>query len=275
MYEVVFRRLLVRLEAADPGRWVVKGGVALLLRLDPNRTSDDIDLTYLHAVGKHAIAIAALERAFAIDTGDFFYFALDPVAAAAEPVDDETIELPVIASIGDRPFIHFSIDLGRPALDVPSEPLCPRAALTGLDAVDALPLLRALALATQVGQKVCAMFERHGAQASPSSRARDLVDVAMIAMQVETLGAAEIISAVRHEERLRLARKTLHAPLPPRFVLHDDQARDWRARWARATRQVPISFDEAFVIAEALLTPVLAGTASGVWRPVQRRWHAP
>lgn len=48
LYEVAFRRLLARLEVAAPGRWVLKGGVALLLRLDPSRTSNDIDIAYPH-----------------------------------------------------------------------------------------------------------------------------------------------------------------------------------------------------------------------------------
>ena len=45
--EIAYRRLLARIFATQPERWVVKGGVALLLRLDPNRTSNDIDLAYV------------------------------------------------------------------------------------------------------------------------------------------------------------------------------------------------------------------------------------
>ena len=48
--QVAYRRLLARIFATQPERWVVKGGVALLLRLDPNRASNDIDLAYV-AVG--------------------------------------------------------------------------------------------------------------------------------------------------------------------------------------------------------------------------------
>lgn len=42
--EIAYRRLLFRLFETQPERWVVKGGAALLLRLDPNRTSNDVDL---------------------------------------------------------------------------------------------------------------------------------------------------------------------------------------------------------------------------------------
>jgi hypothetical protein len=63
--EVAYRRLLARLFEAQPDRWVVKGGAALLLRLDPNRTSNDIDLAYVADGGEHAMALAALAEAAA------------------------------------------------------------------------------------------------------------------------------------------------------------------------------------------------------------------
>lgn len=45
--EIAYRPLLARLFETQPDRWVVRGGAALLLRLDPNRTSNDIDLAYV------------------------------------------------------------------------------------------------------------------------------------------------------------------------------------------------------------------------------------
>src|SRR5882672_6927476 len=42
---IVFERVVARLEAADPGRWVLKGGMALEVRLrDQARLTKDIDL---------------------------------------------------------------------------------------------------------------------------------------------------------------------------------------------------------------------------------------
>jgi hypothetical protein len=53
--EIAYRRFLARLFETQPDRWVVKGGAALLLRLDPNRTSNDIDLAYVGEAGEHAV----------------------------------------------------------------------------------------------------------------------------------------------------------------------------------------------------------------------------
>ena len=42
---VVFERILARLAVAEPGRWVLKGGMALEVRLDTDaRVTKDIDL---------------------------------------------------------------------------------------------------------------------------------------------------------------------------------------------------------------------------------------
>lgn len=274
MYEVAFRRLLVRLEAADPGRWVVKGGVALLLRLDPNRTSDDIDLTYVDAAGEHAKAVEALGRAFAVtlDEDDFFSFEFVSPPTLADRVDDDTFEVRVRALIGQTPWLEFGVDLARPAIDVAAEPLEPRTTLTGIDAVDQLPPLQALRLPAQVAQKVCAMFEVHGQQGHFSTRARDLVDVAMIAMQVDTLPADELTDQLDREEQRRLERGKLTAPLPQSFTLSSEQQAAWRRTWAKATRRAPISFDDALAVTMAFLDPILGNDAQGVWSPESRRW---
>ena len=272
MYEVAFRRLLVRLETADPGKWVVKGGVALLLRLDPNRTSDDIDLTYLHAAGEHEIALEALERAFTVELDDFFRYEFASPPSPVDRADADTFEVRVRALIGNSPWLEFGVDLGRPAIDVPSDALAPRSVLTGLEAVDQLPPLRALALPAQIAQKTCAMYERHGQQGHFSTRARDLVDIAMIAMQVEGIEADQLTAQIRGEERRRLASGTLTEPLPTQFQLPDDQQQTWQRSWKKATRQAPISFDDALRISADFLDPILNGIASGIWQTDQRRW---
>lgn len=104
--EIAYRRLLARIFATQPERWVVKGGVALLLRLDPNRTSNDIDLAYVAQAGEHAVALEALVEAAAHDMGDFFEFEIG--RDQTEEVDPEhplerALSVPVVARIGARP----------------------------------------------------------------------------------------------------------------------------------------------------------------------------
>lgn len=109
--EIAYRRLLARIFATQPERWVVKGGVALLLRLDPNRTSNDIDLAYVAQAGEHAVALEALVEAAAHDLGDFFEFEIrrDQI----EDVDPDhplqrAVSVPVLARIGATTFAEFT-----------------------------------------------------------------------------------------------------------------------------------------------------------------------
>ena len=109
--EIAYRRLLARIFATQPERWVVKGGVALLLRLDPNRTSNDIDLAYVAEAGEHAIALKALEEAAAHDLGDFFEFEIG--RDQIEEVDpdhplERAVSVPVVTRIGATTFAHFT-----------------------------------------------------------------------------------------------------------------------------------------------------------------------
>lgn len=74
---VAFDRLLARLVQAQPGNWVLKGGLALQLRLgDRARTTKDMDMLAL----AHRLAVTeALRAAGATDLGDWFAFEIsDP-----------------------------------------------------------------------------------------------------------------------------------------------------------------------------------------------------
>jgi hypothetical protein len=268
--EIAYRRLLARIFVTQPERWVVKGGVALLLRLDPNRTSNDIDLTYVAEAGEHAIALKTLVEAAAHDLGDFFEFEVG--RDQIEEVDpdhplERALSVPVIARIGSTPFAEFSIDLALPREDeVEVEWVQPEATLTGQPEVDLTAPVALLALPAQIADKLCALHERHG-DGHHSSRARDLADLAMIAQQKDAEGS-RLIAHARREEARRQKAGTLIEPLPTALQLAEEQIADWGPRWKKATRDAPVTFEEAQAVATAFLTPVLDGTAD------RMRWNA-
>lgn len=276
LQEVAYRRLLARLFAVQPDRWVVKGGAALLLRLDPNRTSNDIDLAYVADAGEHAVALAALVAAASHDLDDFFAFEVDRDRLVEIDPDhplERAVSVPVRAAIGGTTFAEFRVDLALPRDEaVAIDWLTPPPTLTGEPAVDATAPVAVLALPSQLADKLCAIFERHGADAAFSSRARDLADIAMIATQ-QTVDGAAFAAAVERESARRLAVGTLQEPLPVTFRLAADQEADWRRRWAKATRAAPVGFDEAFEVAEAFLAPVLRREVDGrAWNVMARAW---
>jgi hypothetical protein len=110
--ELAYRRFLARVFTPQPSPWVLKGGVALMFRLDPNRPSYDIDIAYVEAGADLAIALTRLRRAAEMDLGDWFSFELgDP----REMTDQAgAITIAVVVRIGAKEFARFSIDLPEP-----------------------------------------------------------------------------------------------------------------------------------------------------------------
>jgi hypothetical protein len=274
--EIAYRRLLARLFEVQPDQWVVKGGAALLLRLDPNRTSNDIDLAYVAEAGAHAVAVEALTKAAAHDAGDFFEFKIDREKAIAIDPDhplERAISVPVQARIGETAFADFRIDLGLRREDVIDvEWVKPQATLTGEPAVDEIPAVALLALTAQIADKVCAIFERHGPDGHASSRARDLADLAMIATQKDIEGTT-LANHLRREEHRRLKAQTLVEPLPAALRLADAQITDWGSRWSKATRDAPIDFAQAQSVAASFLDPVLQDAVEGKqWSAAEQEW---
>lgn len=274
--EIAYRRLLARLFTTQPERWVIKGGAALLLRLDPNRTSNDIDLAYVADAGEHAVALEALITAAGHDLGDFFTFEIARGRTLTVDPDhplERALSVPVIARVGRTTFAEFSVDLGLPRADLDIEWVEPSPTLTAEVAVDVTPPVALLALPAQIADKACAIFERHGDDETPSSRARDLADIAMIATQ-KPIDGTSLVDHLRREEARRVDAGMLLGPLPDAFSLDPKQRTEWSTRWAKATRNAPITFEDAEQLAATFLDPILGGEATGLlWDPRTLGWQ--
>jgi hypothetical protein len=103
---VAFDRFLARLVAIEPGAWVLKGGLALQLRLrERARTTQDIDLLFgristaqdIHS----ALVCAALQ-----DLGDWFTFEV------SRPNRDADLRFPVQSLLDGWLFEAFHVDVG-------------------------------------------------------------------------------------------------------------------------------------------------------------------
>lgn len=269
--ELAYRRFLARLFTVQPNSWVLKGGVALLFRLDPSRPSYDIDIAYIGAGADHAIAIQRLKAAAGTDLGDRFGFEIG--AARQMTVDQGAISLPVIARIGAKEFTRFTVDMPAPRADVPSEPYELEPSEVGFETIDDMPTLQLLPLEEQIADKVCAMFEQHGSSGAQfSTRSRDLADVAMIASQ-KTIDGTRLQAALTAEAARRID-KHLARGLPTSFEIPEDQWAHWVQTWHTSARKPPIAIDDALLVAEQFLGPALAATIGGQrWDPNARAWR--
>jgi hypothetical protein len=107
---VVFDRFLVRLAIAAPGRWVLKGALALDFRLgERTRTTKEMDLVRRD---NEAAATSDLIAAQVVDLDDFFTFDIEKVRAPGETLEGVAVRYRVRAELGGRRFEEVMVDIG-------------------------------------------------------------------------------------------------------------------------------------------------------------------
>src|SRR4030042_6931170 len=105
---VVFDRYLARLLHYQPGCWILKGGLALQLRLGVEaRTTKDIDLLLLDIQQN---ILLALRSGGALDLNDWFSFEIGNPQIETDEVGGK--RYPVRAILDTRDFETFHIDIG-------------------------------------------------------------------------------------------------------------------------------------------------------------------
>lgn len=177
---VVFERIVARLHTAEPGRWVLKGGMALEVRLrDSARLTRDIDLGMRGPVEHPDELHDRLAAALGADPfSDSFVFAVGPVShLMADGAGHLTWRAAVRADLGGKYFGGIRLDVSPRAHE--------------LDRTDVVPLPNSLAFAgiaappieivdvhRHAAEKLHAMSRDFGAR--ENTRVRDLVDLVIL-----------------------------------------------------------------------------------------------
>jgi hypothetical protein len=245
-------------------QWIVKGAVALLARNVGVRATTDIDI-YREVAREEAEA--DFRSAVAVDMGDWFRFEV----RAAQILDStDGTRLPVKAFIGNAIWVEFHVDLVGADFRMTGEPddVPPLARIS-------LPNMtqrgyRAYPLVDHIADKVCAVFETHGEDRSPSTRVKDLIDLVAISRSASPLEAEPLIGALQSEAQRR------GLELPAEFDVPDRAL--WEPRYASEAARilVPIerTLDDALAVAKPFLDPILQQTADGIWLPEEMRWSS-
>ncbi len=262
--EVVFDRLLARLVAVAPDRWILKGALALDYRFgDRARTTRDVDLA---VAGDEASATADLLAAQAADLGDFFAFAIERTGALDRLVDGAAVRYHVVAELAGRTFDEFVLDVGfDPPAGVEPDRLRGPAllAFAGIEPV----LVPALPLEFGVAEKVHAYTRAYGDRTVASTRVKDLVDLALIAGEAALDGRR-----LRAALQVTFDRRATHA-LPARLPR---PPADWRVPYGRMCRDIGLDpdLDAGHATAARLLDHVFAGdVTSATWDPSTKNWR--
>jgi hypothetical protein len=260
---VVFSRLLARLLAVAPDRWVLKGGLAMDYRFGTRvRTTKDMDLA---SIGDEEVAAEDLIAAQGVALGDFFNFEINRTGQLDEMDGARAVRYHVRCLLAGRLFEEVVIDVGFDLPEGWDPEIVEGPDLLGFADIDPVEA-PTLPLELQVAEKVHAYTRSYGDSGARSTRVKDLIDLVLVA-SAATLDAATLTRALKetfghrdqHEVPTRL-------PEPPA---------QWATPYGVLAREVelPPSLTNAFAAASAMLDPVLTGTVTdGRWDHGQGRW---
>ena len=106
--QFAYDRLLCRLFSAEPEHWVLKGGTAMLARLE-GQARHTLDVDLYRRDGSLAEAEQALRDAAVVDLDDYFRFTLGASRRMTQGGDAARIS--VVAILGVTDFARFHVDL--------------------------------------------------------------------------------------------------------------------------------------------------------------------
>ena len=177
---VLLERIVARLQAAEPGRWVLKGGMALEARLgDEARLTRDIDFGLRDAVADAAELYERLIGALTTDPdGDRFVLAPEAPTVLRQDGEGPFIwRVRVEAGLGGKPFGGVQLYVspgahGLVATDVITLP-------NSLEFADIpAPAIEIIGVNRHAAEKFHAMLRDFGDR--ENSRVRDLVDLVIL-----------------------------------------------------------------------------------------------
>lgn len=259
---VVFDRLIARLMAVAPDRWVLKGAVALQFRAGPEyRTTRDIDFGQR---GDEEAATSDLLAAQSLDLGDHFSFVIER-EGPIDPADaDSAVRYHARAELAGRAFESFIVDVAfgehGQVVDVLDGP-----DLLGF--ADISPArLPVVSLATHIAEKVHAYVGVYSG-GRRSSRVKDLVDLVLIGTLFR-VKAGQLTDALNETFEARDSD-------PPSVLLPPPG--EWRVPFRKLAAEVGLDpeISGAYETVRKFLDPVLSKTVTdeAIWDPGSRAWQ--
>ena len=257
---VAIDRLLVRLLAAAPGGWVVKGGYANQLRRPGDaRLTEDLDLKIEAAI---ETAPELLASGFAIDLADDFSYEVAAPPGALEGPPGGGLRFVVVARLAGTELVRFKVDVS--AADV---------VVGELESYLSDPVVKRLGferarfpvypINQHVAEKLHALTLPRAVE---NTRARDLVDLAWFIRHFTFRSEALATACAATFER-----RATHAWPPVIDVPPESWTRPYRAWRAELHLAEPTAAAAASSV-RSFLRPVFAGRPELTWDPGAREW---
>jgi predicted nucleotidyltransferase component of viral defense system len=261
---LVFDRLLARVAVAFGDAAVLKGGVALELRLERARTTKDVDL---RLTGTSDGLLPRLRDLAHLDLGDFMTFEIERDSHYPEIQNEgmryEGLRFRVECRVAGKLYgQRFGLDVafGDPIIGKPDEIVADDIlAFAGI----APPMVRLYPVESHIAEKLHAYTLP---RARPNSRVKDLPDLALLA-SARTIQAASLRAAIE----TTFAFRQTHAV--PEMV--PDPPGAWTTPYARMATEDQLpwgTLDELIARVRAFLDPILAVSGGASWSPLDWRW---
>lgn len=231
---VVVERLLVRFASAEEGQWVLKGGVALEVRLrDRARRTKDIDLARRdpdgEVGGEEEVRRLLVEVIQTDPQGDLFEFRLAGFRPMRiEGIPGDVFRASIDCRLDGRTFDRATIDVVTRTSEVQR---LERIRLPGTMAFAELPTVEIIAIDMNqhFAEKLHAMIRQYGDR--QSTRVKDLIDLVLfIETGLEPNG--ELVRVVAEVFATRGSAELREIPDPPV---------DWDARYAELAEELALS----------------------------------
>ena len=258
--QVAFERFLARLQHFQPDAWILKGGLAMQLRLgSQSRTTKDIDLlNYFRVDHLYETLVDVATR----DMGDLFTF--EVLQKDNEPGDELGGERYQIKCLLDgRLFETFHIDVGSKDVliaDVDHLPFEPILAFAGIQPVQ----IPCYPICNQIAEKFHALTRLY--RSGESSRAKDFVDILLLA-KVKDIPGTTLSLAIQITFKIR----DTH-PIPTQMP---KLAVNMYREYGKLAKELALPYadiQQAENALAAFLNPVLQYDDPGSWQPAEWKW---
>jgi hypothetical protein len=251
--QISFERFIARLQSVQPDIWILKGGLAMQLRLGTqSRTTKDVDLLNKEASGN---IHAALVDATSLDMGDWFAFEVGQEDKAPQDAFGGH-RYHVRCLLDGRVFEAFHVDVGVGDLLVDDFDYLRFDALLGFADIVSTEV-PCYPVTQQIAEKLHALTREY--ESGGSSRVKDFVDILLLA------GLADIEGAILSEAiRFTFEVRKTH-PLPQEMPA---LSKTLRREYTRLAKELKLSFDDfngAKKALAAFINPIFVGNALEIW----------
>jgi len=258
---IAFDRFIARLLKYDSSNWVLKGGLALELRLGSHaRTTKDMDLLAFHEVKEiHGLLIKSSK----IELGDYFTFQVNkPVSGSFDTIGG--VRFAVLSLIDGRVFEQFHIDVG-----VSDQLLEPPEFLNMPSWLDFANIQSSCVPCYSITQQIAEKFHAltRSYSSGETSRVKDLIDILLLA------GIAPITSKQLRKTIISTFENRNTHPLP---AIIPKMSSLYTRSYSSLASQVGLKFkniNEANIALENFLSPILITNLQGTWNPKKWKWE--